>query len=328
MAISTGQSINFQTTCADQDGNLQTVNWYVNGVLDHSTSISGSSASASWNRTFPTAGTFNIGARSGDSTGLSSELAWIVTVTQSTGNISARLKNTDGTDAPVAGGTPRFKLYTSPNQTSASANPATFSNIPVGTYLLEGYQTGTFWREEFWASDSAVVNTGATTPVTLLRNYPHATSVVISNVTLGGIISASQVIAAGTQVRAYVTVRNDVPGIFSTLDCEVRFLADKSMSLPYDYDSGMSVSQSIPGAPFPGGSGDTRTFIFTFPATTTGQYHYALQVQTSVNSSFTPTDSRTWTPTFAVPAGLSGYAVGVGRFAGQLSPVFIRLVVQ
>ena len=81
VSIATGQSINFQTSCGDQDGNLADVNWYVDGVLDHSTSISGASATPSWNRTFPTAGTFNIGAQVGDTTGRSSELAWIVTVT-------------------------------------------------------------------------------------------------------------------------------------------------------------------------------------------------------------------------------------------------------
>jgi GH25 family lysozyme M1 (1,4-beta-N-acetylmuramidase) len=80
VAISMDQSIDFQTSCADQDGNLQNVNWYVDGVLDHSTSISGSSASDSWNRAFSTAGTFNIGAQVVDTTGRSSELAWIVTV--------------------------------------------------------------------------------------------------------------------------------------------------------------------------------------------------------------------------------------------------------
>jgi Bacterial Ig domain len=69
-SISTGSSVNFQINCADQDSNLKEVDWYVGGVFDHATTVSGSSGTASWNRTFSTAGTFTIDAVAVDTTGL------------------------------------------------------------------------------------------------------------------------------------------------------------------------------------------------------------------------------------------------------------------
>jgi pimeloyl-ACP methyl ester carboxylesterase len=415
-AISTGQNLNFQVSCADQDGNLQTVNWYVNGALDHSTSISGSSASASWSRTFSTAGSFNIGAQVGDSTGLSSELAWIVTVTDSTltaptlsapsngatgvsttptfswsavtgatagyflavastsgalptlptdstcpscvsmvaaagtsatlpsalnagtpyywrvrgrgpgsiygnwsnifsfttasvaqyGNISARLKNINGTDAPTGAGTPHFKLYTSPLQELSGTNPETFSNIPVGTYLLEGFQTGTFWGEEFWNSQQVTVAAGATTNAVLTRQYPYATSVVMKNVETGATITPGQTIPAGTQVRFEVTVKNDVPS--TPLSTQVHFVLDFNQGTPFDYDWPLSPAQVIAG------SGGTYTFTTAINGFQTGQFYFALQVRTDTGTSVVPTDSWTWTQ-----------ACGIGRIStisGLIDPPF------
>lgn len=211
-------------------------------------------------------------------------------VASASGGLTVAVQNVNGATVTGALVSRYNSAYTYLDQKTSTAS---WTGIPTGTYNLEAYFTGTFWGSEFWASDSAVVNAGTTTAKTLLRKYPYSSGVVISNVTSGGIISAGQSIPAGTQVRAYVTVRNDVG---TALNSEVRFLFDISQSSSYDYDSGLSASQSIPG------SGGTRTFTFTFTPSTTGQYYYALQVQTYVNTSYIPTDSWTWTQTFnAIP---------------------------
>jgi hypothetical protein len=205
------------------------------------------------------------------------------------GNISVRLKKVDGTDAPVSAGTPHFKLYASPLQEFSGANPKTLSNIPVGTYLLEGFQTGTFWGEEFWNSQQVTVAAGSTVNAVLTRQYPYATNVVMKNVETGATISPGQTIAAGTQVRFEVTVRNDVPG--TSLNTRVHFVADLGQNAPFDYDLGTSGAQTITG------SGGTATFSFTtaFVAYQTGQFYYALEVVTDVEGNPVRTDSWTWT---------------------------------
>jgi pimeloyl-ACP methyl ester carboxylesterase len=226
------------------------------------------------------------------------------------GNISARLKKVDGTDAPVSAGTPRFKLYTSPNQILSGANPETFSTIPVGTYLLEGFQTGTFWGEEFWNSQQVTVAAGATTTAILTRKYPYATSVVMKNVETGAIIAAGQTIAAGTQVRFEVTVRNDVPG--TPLSTQVHFVLDLSQGGSFDYDWPLSPAQVIAG------SGGTALYTFTTAINgfQTGQFYYALQVRTDTGTSVVPTDSWTWTQ-----------ACGISRIStisGTIDPPYVN----
>jgi hypothetical protein len=206
------------------------------------------------------------------------------------GNMSARLKKVDATDAPVAGGTPRFVLYTVPPQTRSGANPSSFSDIPAGTYLLEGYQTGTFWGEEFWNSEQFTVATGATLNAVLTRKYPYATSVVMKDVETGATITPGQVIAAGTQVRFEVTVRNDVPG--TPLSTQVHFAIDRSQGAPFDYDwpLGASAAQVIAG------SGGTALYTFTTALNgfQTGQFHFALEVMTGVGGNVVRTDSWPW----------------------------------
>jgi pimeloyl-ACP methyl ester carboxylesterase len=213
------------------------------------------------------------------------------TVTQSTGNMSARLKNIDGTDAPTGSGTPRFKLYTSPLQERSGAPyPATFSNIPVGTYLLEGYQTGTFFGEEFWNSQQFTVTAGAPLNAVLIRKYPYIKSIVFKDNVGGGILLPGQIQLASNPVRVEVTVQNDVPG--TPLNVSVRFIADISRSAPYDYDSSLSSTQTVAG------DGGTKLFPFKFTPFAAGQFHYALEAKTIVNGTPLRTDSYDWTRTF------------------------------
>ena len=200
------------------------------------------------------------------------------------GTVNAMLRNINLSNA-ASGGT-RHLLYTSP-LTSQSGNPTTFSNVPAGTYLLEGYSTGTFFGEEFWTSQNVSVTAGQTTNATLTRNYPYATQVLIKNDATGATLSAGQTISSGTRLRAEITVRNDVPG--TSLSSSVRFLFDRSKTASYDSDQTTS-SQTISG------SGGTRVFTVTFTPTLAGTYHYALAVRTSVSSSVI-TDSWTWNQT-------------------------------
>jgi len=98
--------------------------------------------------------------------------------TTNVGNVSATLKNVGGNNAPAAG--TKLILYTSPSQTKTGSNPASFIGVISGTHLIEGYQTGTFFGEEFWHSQNVTVTAGQTTNTTLTRTYPYAYEVILT----------------------------------------------------------------------------------------------------------------------------------------------------
>lgn len=211
-----------------------------------------------------------------------------------TGDIVATLNNVDGANAPAQG--THFILYTSPPMHSWDQNPAIFTDIPPGTYALEGYYTGTDFGEEYWADDQNVqVFARETTNVKLLRIYPYAYQVDIFDDTTNELIGAGDVIEAGTTVRAEVPVQNDVNS--SLLQSRVRFLFDRDQSTDYDYDA-LSAFQTFSGP------GDTNLYIFTFTPSSTGQYFYALEVFTQLeNGNTLRTDAWNWSPTFEVIPG-------------------------
>jgi hypothetical protein len=66
----------------------------------------------------------------------------------------------DGHRRAPARGT-RLLLYTNPLRQLCDENPGAFTAVPRGTYVLEGYYTGTPFGEEFWMSDTVAVGEGA-----------------------------------------------------------------------------------------------------------------------------------------------------------------------
>lgn len=231
-----------------------------------------------------------------------------------TGDLGVRLKKVDGTDAPVESGTPHFLLMTTPAQNKYENNPATFSGVPAGTYLLEAYHTGTFFGEEFWNSQWCAIIAYATTATNITRTYPYARSVVMKDVETGATITAGQTIAAGTQVRFEVTVQNDVPS--TALDTQVHFLVDLSQDGSYDYDS-TSATQTILG------SGGTKLYTFTktFDGFQTGQFYFALEVMTSTGIRTVRTDSWGWTQ--ACRTSSVSRIDGLATKGSEVSPVFL-----
>lgn len=204
--------------------------------------------------------------------------------------VTATLKNVNNNNAPAAG--TRIKIYTSPARELSGSNPASFANVAAGTYTIEGYYSGTFWGEEFWAStDVSVPSSGTVTP-TLPRQYAIATSVVIKNHATGATISSGQSVNAGTQLRVEVTIQNNLPG--TTLNSRPHVAIDRSQSTSYDFDLNWT-SQPV------NGNGATRWFSTTFTPNTTGQYYFAYEVWTTLaNNNTLRTDSAGWQQTFQI----------------------------
>ena len=72
----------------------------------------------------------------------------------------------------------------------------------------------------------------------------------MKDVETGATITPGQTIAAGTQVRFEVTVRNDVPG--TPLSTQVHFALDLSQGAPFEYDwpvSTPNASCAVGGVP-------------------------------------------------------------------------------
>ncbi|MFC7212590.1 PEGA domain-containing protein [Saliphagus sp. GCM10025334] len=78
--VDQGEEVTFTADIEAPDGELDRVDWYVDGEFIERTSASGSSDSVSWRRTFDDLGAYNIGAVVYDESGQSAEVAWIVTV--------------------------------------------------------------------------------------------------------------------------------------------------------------------------------------------------------------------------------------------------------
>jgi Glycosyl hydrolases family 16. len=81
-ATSFPYSKTFRVDVGDVDGNLERVYWYINGNEYSSTSVSGSSDSASKSIIFSSAGAYNVGAQVVDENNNSKEVAWAITISE------------------------------------------------------------------------------------------------------------------------------------------------------------------------------------------------------------------------------------------------------
>jgi hypothetical protein len=136
VTVAPGQSITFQVNCSDTDGNLRQVEWYVNGVFDQSTPVSGSTNSASWSRSF-SVGSSNIRAAVVDMLNLTNTLDWNVSV----GNLAPSLTlRREGANVVVSWPTndPGFELVSGNSPTAKNWNPV--STTPV---IVNGQNTVT-----------------------------------------------------------------------------------------------------------------------------------------------------------------------------------------
>ena len=198
--------------------------------------------------------------------------------------VNATLQNVNGSNAAASG--TKFILYTSPSQTKTGSNPASFTNVASGTYWLEGYQTGTFWGTEYWGSKQVTVGT-STVNTTLTRYEPFATEVHVYNGNTE--VTAGQSVSIGTTLQVKVTVKNNYT---SALNSQVHLVVDRDQS-----STGWDISQT---SAWQSVSSSGSTFTFNVTPTTSGQFYYALEVNTVVETGSTcRTDSWTWTQTFA-----------------------------
>lgn len=81
MFVTGGTVIRFEVLASDQNGNLSAVDWYVNGQIRATHTISGPSSTDNWTYTFPSSGTYVVEAQPYDTQGAYATAAlWTVNV--------------------------------------------------------------------------------------------------------------------------------------------------------------------------------------------------------------------------------------------------------
>lgn len=313
--VQMGASQTFEVWVENADGGY--INWYVNGSLNHtSNDWLGDSGNDSESFSFNSVGSHTLTATL-VANGETDSVSWTVVVYEPFGDLTVHLFNTKGEEA--TGTSTLIKRY-SENWVLIDEEhaPATWTDIPIGNYNVEGYQTATFFGEEFWHSQNLTVTAGQTTNTTLTRTCPYAYEVVLKKD--GTVLNAGDQIPVGSEIEAEVKVRNDV--LDTSLSVKARLIADINQAESYDYDSGLSSAKTI------GGSGGTSSFFFTFTPSVTGQYYYALEIQSTLaNGNTVRTDSWNWGQTFYLrPRYITDFTVPTDTLQrGQQTQVTVRV---
>jgi alpha-tubulin suppressor-like RCC1 family protein len=325
ITIDVGTNQGFTVRGEDSGDDLWKVEWSLSGPVTESDTDSvgfgGSSDTADFTDyagyTFDVAGDYTLTATVYDDSGDTDSVTWSIIVYEPFGDLTVHLFNTNGEEA--TGASTLIKRYSENWVLIDEENaPATWVGIPIGNYNIEGYQTATFFGEEFWQSQNVTVNGGQATNTTLTRTYPYAYEVVLKKD--GTVLNAGDQIPVGSEIEAEVKVRNDVPD--TSLSVKARLIADINQSASYDYDSGLSSAQTI------GGSGSTSSFFFTFTPSATGQYYYAVEIQSTLaNGNTVRTDSWNWGQTFYLrPRYITDFTVPTDTLQrGQQTQVTVRV---
>jgi plastocyanin len=197
VTIQLGDSVEFRVNADDQDGNLQGTEWYVDGEFDDETqAISGAGDTATWSRTFDSAGTYTVEAQVfDDERGYSSPVDWRITVEDENSpptasrdaperevtiqpgeSIDFRINADDG-DGNLQG-TEWYvddKFVDETRSISGSSDIATWSRTfeSEGTYIIEGI---TFDGERAYSSpvEWQITVEGENSPPTASRESPDS----------------------------------------------------------------------------------------------------------------------------------------------------------
>lgn len=211
-------------------------------------------------------------------------------VEQAWGDLGVTLRNVDGSNAIPAG----TRIVVQGFGQVMNTNPATFSSLPAGTYVVTGYHAGgTMFGEEMWARSQATVAPNQTTSLSLVRNLPYVSKgVEFYDNRTNVLIPIGGTVPVTTELRAEVTVKNDTD---DQLSADVRLLLDRDKLPGFDHDlqaTGLANKLSA------------RVFPIVFKLEAMGSYSYNVSVTTTVDGSRVVTDGWDWVPAFtAVPTG-------------------------
>jgi len=128
---------------------------------------------------------------------------WAVTGSAAVGNLSATLRNENGTNATAS----KTKFIRYPGTVALTgSNPATFTGVATGRNTVEGYQLGPFNEYEYWGAVGVNVTAGQTATATINRNAPYCEDFWFEY--NGARISVSNYIPSGARVTPKAVIRN------------------------------------------------------------------------------------------------------------------------
>jgi hypothetical protein len=190
VTASPGQSIIFQVDCADSDGNLKEVDWYVNGVYDQATPVSGSAGSASWSLSFST-GTTTIMAVVVDLTSLTNGLVWNVSVTNQAPTITRVAPS--GTNVTVTPGqSTTFQVSCSDSDGNLKEVDWYVNGVYDQATPVSGSAGSASWSRSF--------STGTTTIMAVVADLTSLTNALVWNVSAGILAPSLTVRGEGANV--------------------------------------------------------------------------------------------------------------------------------
>jgi pimeloyl-ACP methyl ester carboxylesterase len=216
---------------------------------------------------------------------ISRRLSFLVSGPSGIGSISSVLLTAEGVSSPASGIKQVLTGVTS--RTQSNVNPATFVNLPVGSYSVSGYITRyKEWGEELWGDEKAFVLNAQGDPVQIRRSYPYVESTSLTSTLTGGAISTGGLSAIGTPLSLALVVRND-----------------RAVAQTVTVSLAMGTSRSSSTRQISGNS----SAVFDFPVTPVnpGPVEYSAMVSTRISGSDQTTDVRDWTRLVTAVPGLS-----------------------
>ena len=230
--------------------------------------------------------------------------------------LTVNVKNVSGS-IPSSG--VRIVVYDSSYNVVATKSGSGTQSFSVlsGTYNVEGYFTGTFLGEEFWASDTLPVSSSGAT-LNLMRNYPYATDIRVYN---GSTDVTGTTVTAGTALQVKVSVKNS----FSFAEtAQVRLILDRDQVTAYDFDNTSSATTLS--------ANSTTVFTFNYTPAVSGTFYAAMELKTQI-SAMVRTDSWIWTscftsssptpPTVQFSAASSIMSTSVARATGYRNTCYV-----
>gem|GEM_PF-1571494 len=198
----------FTVAATDAGGDLQKVEWYVDGSYRDYDDIgfSGSSDTSSYGFSWSAAGSHTVTAKVYDDRGDTASVSWSVSVDWQRGSIQATLNNWNGT--PASGANTKFIRYNGGTPIPlVGSNPDTFTGVPVGNHWVEGYQKNTTWNEyEYWGAVETAVTLNNTAPAVINRHTPYCEDFWFE--WNGTRVEAANKVPQGSTVVAKATIRN------------------------------------------------------------------------------------------------------------------------
>jgi hypothetical protein len=297
--IEDGQSLSFTVGANDPDGDLDGVDWYVDGSRVETNELTGSSGDDSFRRTFSSPGTYVVEADVFDDSRAYNDQAakWTVEVTPPEGDLEATARDETGDVVAEA----ELILYDADydevdSEVTGSSGDVEWADLEVGQYYLELYgPDGDFWRAK-----SVDLDTDGTS-VTVQRKAPFLTDVSLSDQ------SGDSTYVVGEPITIGPKVRNNGP----RRDVRVQIKIDSDN----DNNAEKTITRGDRSTEI--ATGETGYYGYDFQPSSSGIKQVQIVTEVYVDGEWEATDHSGWTTPFTVQSNTGDLTVSATDIDGN-----------